>query len=85
MNKYFNNKPKSQTSFQIYYSPNFKMYDFTVFNYKKEVKMFTIYSSLRDRHVLCSVCKEFNFPFIAINKDNYSIIPNFKQKRVVCI
>lgn len=32
-------KPKSQTfnSFEIYYSPVFKMYDFTILNYKKEV------------------------------------------------
>lgn len=31
--------PKSQTfnSFEIYYSPVFKMYDFTILNYKKEV------------------------------------------------
>ena len=36
--KHFNKNPKSQTSFQIYYSPEFKMYDFTVFNYKKEIE-----------------------------------------------
>ena len=48
MNKYFNNKPKSQTSFQIYYSPKFKMYDFTVFNYKKEIIYHYQFSNLKD-------------------------------------
>ena len=45
--KYFNKKPETQTSFQIYYSPEFKMYDFTVFNYKKEIIHHYHYSSLK--------------------------------------
>jgi len=45
--KYFNKNPKSQTSFQIYYSPEFKMYDFTIFNYKKEVIYHYHFSNLK--------------------------------------
>ena len=45
--KYFNKNPKSQTSFQIYYSPKFKMYDFTIFNYKKEVIYHYHFSNLK--------------------------------------
>jgi hypothetical protein len=48
MTKYFNNNPKTQTSFQIYYSPKFKMYDFTVFNYKKEIIYHYHFSNLKD-------------------------------------
>jgi len=48
MSKYFNKNPKSQTSFQIYYSPEFKMYDFTIFNYKKEIIHHYHYSNLKD-------------------------------------
>jgi hypothetical protein len=46
--KYFNKNPKSQTSFQIYYSPEFKMYDFSIFNYKKEVIFHYHYSNLKE-------------------------------------
>ena len=45
--KHFNKNPKSQTSFQIYYSPEFKMYDFTVFNYKKEIIYHYHFSNLK--------------------------------------
>ena len=44
--KHFNKNPKSQTSFQIYYSPEFKMYDFTIFNYKKELEYITSHNKL---------------------------------------
>ena len=47
MFKYFNKIPKSQTSFQIYYSPELKMYDFTVFNYKKQVIYHYHFSNLK--------------------------------------
>ena len=46
--KYFNKNIKSQTSFQIYYSPEFKMYDFTIFDYKKEVIFHYHYSNLKE-------------------------------------
>lgn len=46
--KHFNKNPKSQTSFQIYYSPEFKMYDFTIFNYKKEVIYHYHFSNLKE-------------------------------------
>tara|TARA_R110000765_G_scaffold2298_2_gene6394 strand:+ start:119 stop:325 length:207 start_codon:yes stop_codon:yes gene_type:complete len=45
--KHFNKNPKTQTSFQIYYSPEFKMYDFTIFNYKKEVIYHYHFSNLK--------------------------------------
>lgn len=48
MNNYFNSNPKTQTSFQIYYSPKFKMYDFTVFNYKKEIIYHYHFTNLKD-------------------------------------
>ncbi len=48
MNTYFNNNPKSQTSFQIYYSPKFKMYDFTVYNNNQEVIYHYHFSNLKD-------------------------------------
>jgi len=48
MSKYFNNNPKSQTFFQIAYAPEFKMYDFTVLNYKDEVIYHYHFSNLKD-------------------------------------
>ena len=48
MSKYFNNNPKSQTFFKIAYSPKFKMYDFTILNYKNEVIYHYHFSNLKD-------------------------------------
>jgi hypothetical protein len=48
MNTYFNDKPKQQTSFQICYSPKFKMYDFTIYNFEKEVLYHYHFSNLKE-------------------------------------
>jgi len=48
MNTYFNDKPKQQTSFQICYSPKFKMYDFTIYNFDKEVLYHYHFSNLKE-------------------------------------